>query len=332
MRADRLLRLTWILSGRSVPVPAAQLAAELEVSTRTVLRDVEALSAAGVPVYTTRGSRGGIALVDGYRPHILGLSRDEARALTAVASLPTAGALGLGDLVRSAIGKVRRAADRSGETLLGSRVVVDPNGWLGGQRRSWLQEALTAAQGRCRVRFRYTAGSSGAVSEVTTTALGLLCAAADWYLIAGRDAGRVRFYRLDRMDDLRVGEEDAAAPQVDVAEEWHRARARFQERFTPVHAVLEVQRCVLGRLRGLVAINRVEDLSGSALDDGDEGSGGGGDAGDGGSMVRVHATFGDISHATEVLPRIAEHVRVVEPEELKEALRGLAEQVRAAAV
>lgn len=329
MRADRLLRLTWILSGRSAPIPAAQLAAELEVSTRTVLRDVEALSAAGVPVYTTRGSRGGIALVDGYRPHILGLSRDEARALTAVASLPTAGALGVGDLVRSAIGKVCRAADRSEETLLGSRVVVDPNGWLGGQRRSWLEEALTAAQGRCRVRFRYTAGGSGSTSQVSTTALGLLCAAADWYLIAGRDAGRVRFYRLDRMDDLRVGEEDAAAPQVDVAEEWHRARARFQERFTPVHAVLEVQRCVLGRLRGLVAINRVEDLSGSALDDGDEGSGGGGDAG---SMVRVHATFGDVSHATEVLPRIAEHVRVVEPEELKEALRGLAEQVRAAAV
>ena len=316
MRADRLLRLTWILSGRSAPVPAARLAAELEVSTRTVLRDVEALSAAGVPVYAVRGSRGGIALVDGYRPDVLGLSEDEARALAAVASVPAAG---LGDLVRSAVGKVRRAADRSEERLLGSRVVVDPNGWLGGRRRSWLREALRAAQGRCRVRFRYTAGGSGSTSQVSTTALGLLCAAADWYLIAGRDAGRVRFYRLDRMDDLRVGEEDAAAPQVDVAEEWRRARTRFQERFTPVHAVLEVERRALGRLRGLVSIDRVEELPDDV--DGDDGAG----------RVRVRAIFGDISHATEVLPRLAAHVRVVEPAELKEALRGLAEQVRLAA-
>lgn len=145
MRADRLLRMTWILSGRTAPVPAARLAALLEVSPRTVLRDVEALSAAGVPVYAERGSRGGIALIDGYRPDVLGLDEDEARALSAVASLPAAGALGLADLVRSAIDKVRRAADRGEDGLLGSRVVVDPNGWLGGERRSWLREALRAA-------------------------------------------------------------------------------------------------------------------------------------------------------------------------------------------
>ena len=179
---------------------------------------------------------------------------------------------------------------------------------------------MRAVRGRHRVAFRYTAGGSGRLSDVSTTALGLLCAAADWYLVGGRGSESVRFYRLDRVDDLRVGEEDDAAPRVDGAEEWRRARARFQERFTPVSAVLNVRRCALGRLRGLVSVDRVENLSGPA----------GGAQGE--DWVQVCATFGDVSHATEVLPRLAAHVRVVEPAELKQALRELAEQVRAAAV
>lgn len=327
MRADRLLRMTWILSGRTAPVPAARLAALLEVSPRTVLRDVEALSAAGVPVYAERGSRGGIALIDGYRPDVLGLDEDEARALSAVASLPAAGALGLADLVRSAIDKVRRAADRGEDGLLGSRVVVDPNGWLGGERRSWLREALRAAQGRCQVRFRYTSGGSGGVSTVSTAALGLLCAAADWYLIGGDAPDSIRFYRLDRMDELHVGERDEGAPRIDVAEEWRRARARFQERFTPMTAVLEVQQCALGRLRSLVSIDRID--SPGAPEGGDAAASG--RSGCGAEMVRVRVIFGDVSHATEVLPGLAAHVRVVEPVELKQALRALAERLRAAA-
>ena len=85
-------------------------------------------------------------------------------------------------------------------------------------------------------------------------------------------------------------------------------------------AVLNVRRCALGRLRGLVSVDRVENLSGPA----------GGAQGE--DWVQEGAPCGGVSHATEVLPRLAAHVRVVEPEELKEALRGLAEQVWAAAV
>jgi len=162
---------------------------------------------------------------------------------------------------------------------------------------------------------------------VSTAALGLLCAAADWYLIGGDAPDSIRFYRLDRMDELHVGEKDEGAPRIDVAEEWCRARARFQERFTPMTAVLEVQQCALGRLRSLVSIDRID--SPGAPEGGDTAASG--RSGCGAEMVRVRVIFGDVSHATEVLPGLAAHVRVVEPVELKQALRALAERLRAAA-
>ncbi|MBE6474576.1 MAG: WYL domain-containing protein [Actinomyces succiniciruminis] len=361
MRADRLLRMIWMLSGRSAPTPATELADRLDVSVRTVLRDVEALSTAGVPVYTQQGRGGGVSLLPHWRPDLLGLEEEEARALTAAASLAGAAALGVEDSLRRALDKAavsaatRGAPEKSGAAVrLGTRVVIDPEGWLPGiGGRSWLKEALAAVEGGCSVRFRYTPGQSGATREVASPALGLLCAGSDWYL-AGHTEPGTRFFRLDRIDELEVcdavghethsassgprargaepadsGEVTAQEPagsRFDLLAEWQAARAHFCSRFHPLPAVLEVQPDALGRLRTLVNVEAVE-ISSREETRVSESSAAVAVTSTGPAPVRARVVFADISHALEALPRLAGKVRVLEPAELRASMRELARRL-----
>src|SRR3954449_7853617 len=131
MRADRLLSLILLLQARS-GVPASELAGRLEVSVRTVLRDVEALSGAGVPVYTERGRNGGVRLLDGYRAGVAHLSRAEGAGL-AVGQARLAADLGLGAALDTAIEKITGAggrALRSGVEQGRAYVLVDVDPWM----------------------------------------------------------------------------------------------------------------------------------------------------------------------------------------------------------
>ena len=123
MRADRLLSVLMLLRTRG-RLTAAELAAELEVSERTVLRDVEALSASGVPVYTDRGRGGGISLLPGYRTDLTGLTLDEAKALLAEAIADDLGAIGpyiapvqVGEDGKILPGNLREQIRRAGVTI-----------------------------------------------------------------------------------------------------------------------------------------------------------------------------------------------------------------------
>lgn len=128
MRADRLVSLVLLLR-RHGRLSAAALARELEVSTRTVLRDIEALSAAGVPVYAERGRHGGFALLPGFRTELTGLNHDEALALLVAGSRRGAQAFGLGSALASAMLKVVDALPESyRDTAAGAaeRLLIDP--------------------------------------------------------------------------------------------------------------------------------------------------------------------------------------------------------------
>ena len=129
MRADRLVSLVLLLRqhGR---LSAAALARELEVSTRTVLRDIEALSTAGVPVYAERGRHGGFALLPGFQTELTGLNHDEALALLIAGSRRGAQAFGLGSALASAMLKVVDALPESHRATTGSSPAKcgDPTG------------------------------------------------------------------------------------------------------------------------------------------------------------------------------------------------------------
>lgn len=128
MRADRLVSMVLLLRQRG-QMTADTLARELEVSTRTVLRDIEALSAAGVPVYAERGRRGGFALLPGFRTELTGLNRDEALALLTAGSGRGEHVLGLGSALAAARRKVVDALPESQQSTASDaaqRVLVDP--------------------------------------------------------------------------------------------------------------------------------------------------------------------------------------------------------------
>ena len=132
MRADRLLSLLMLLQTRG-RLTARELAERLEVSERTIYRDLEALSAAGVPVYADRGPGGGCGLLDGYRTTLTGLTEAEARALFMVSLPAPLGALGVSQELRSALLKLSAALPpgrRAAEAEARQRIHVDSTWWF----------------------------------------------------------------------------------------------------------------------------------------------------------------------------------------------------------
>ncbi|MFF3851898.1 helix-turn-helix transcriptional regulator [Micromonospora sp. NPDC002575] len=205
MRASRLISVLLLLQARGA-MTAAELARELEVSERTVYRDVLALSAAGVPVYADRGRAGGYRLLGGYRTRLTGLTRDEAEALF-LAGLPgPAGDMGLADAVASAELKVLAAlppALRDAPARAGQRFHLDVPGWFrDASPPPRLAELARAVWDDRVVELRYRRGDGEVVRRVEP--YGLVLKSGTWYLVA-RVGDGTRTYRVDRVVDVAPG-------------------------------------------------------------------------------------------------------------------------------
>jgi predicted DNA-binding transcriptional regulator YafY len=253
MRASRLVSVLLLLQSRGGQT-AAELARELEVSVRTIHRDVDALSASGVPIYADRGPHGGIRLVDGYRTRLTGMTADEAEALF-LSGLPgPAAELGLGTVVAAAQLKVLAALPvelRVRASRLVERFHLDAAAWYHADEPvpllGPLSEAVWESQ---RIQIAYDRGDK-TVDRVLEP-LGLVLKAGVWYLIAGAD-GQPRTYRVSRVARVTALEERFDRPAgFDLAAFWTESSSAY-ERDTPnVEVVLRIAGPRLPRLHGVV--------------------------------------------------------------------------------
>lgn len=213
---------------------AAKLAGELEVSTRTIYRDLDALSAAGVPVYAERGRNGGCALLPGFRTAVTGLTAGEARALFVFGGRGLPGGLGHDTELKSALRKLLAAVPephRPDVIRARERVVVDPTGWSReAESLPQLAPVQEAVWSDRQLTLRYRSSDAPAARDVTVDPYGLVAKAGTWYLIAAED-GEPRLFRVSRIEQASVLDEPALRPaQLDLEALWLELRRRFDER------------------------------------------------------------------------------------------------------
>ncbi|HWM37543.1 MAG TPA: YafY family protein [Streptomyces sp.] len=232
MKSDRLLSILLLLQTRD-RVPADELARRLEVSTRTIYRDIESLSTTGVPVYAERGRHGGISLLPGFRTDVTGLTSDEARALFVLTAQGTHSALGLDGALGSALRKVMAALPaphRPAAELTSRRILVDPERWLTGPQSAVDLDVLsTAVFTDCRLRIRYRHGGDTRTHDYTVDPYGLVAKAGTWYLVADR-RGRPQLFRVDRV--LKAAVTDAPVRRragVELGDAWEGLRRQVEE-------------------------------------------------------------------------------------------------------
>ena len=249
MRADRLLSALLVLQARG-KVTAVELAAELEVSVKTARRDLEALSAAGVPVYSLPGRSGGWQLIGGARTDLSGLTEAEAKALFFLvgpaAEVSPAAKTALRKLVQALPAPFREAAQTSSTS-----VVIDPASW-GGRAFTNEPEHLDALRHaivvRRHVELEY-ADRDGRKSTRTVGPLGVVKKGQTWYLLADTGKGQ-RTFRVTRVRRVTLLDEPVVpSADFDLAAEWERVAETVNELRRNVRAHLRVERAHLIPLR-----------------------------------------------------------------------------------
>jgi predicted DNA-binding transcriptional regulator YafY len=315
MRADRLFSIVLLLQSHRL-LTARALAERLEVSERTIHRDMEALSGAGIPVVAERGTGGGWSLLGEYRTNLTGLSEAEAQSLFVTRPSRLLADLKLEKAAEGALLKLLAAIPavyRRGAEQARQRIHLDVSGWQRAEEAAPLLHVLQDAvwQER-RLRMAYGRGECGATERVVDP-LGLVAKGSVWYLVAAVE-GEVRSYRASRVVAAELTDEACRRPEgFDLADFWERSAAEFRASLPRYRVVARVRRGVVARLPFGGRFARIEETGEPDAE----------------GWVRVALRFDVEEMACEFALGFGTQLEVLEPaslrEKVAEAARGVVE-------
>ena len=320
MRASRLLSILLLLQTRG-RMTAETLAAEFEVSVRTIYRDIDQLSAAGAPVYADRGRSGGFQLMDGYRTRLTGLTDAEAETLFLGGLSGPAAQMGFSGAVTTMQLKLLAALPperQAAAERLAGRFHLDPVGWYQSPDEADRLPVIAQAVWTCRrIAVRYDSWKGEVTRELEP--LGLILKAGLWYLAARSAGGRrrePRTYRVSNILELTVGEATFERPAAfDLAAWWTGTSRRFEADIFTGSAKLRVSKA--GRRR----LARLGDEHARIAAEADAA------AGDGRAEVVV--PIESVEHAATDFLRLGAEAEVLAPPELRAAMREGADRLAA---
>lgn len=305
MRAARLISMVLLLQARGA-MTAAELARELEVSPRTVHRDMLALAEAGVPVYAERGRGGGYRMLEGYRTRLTGLDRAEAEALF-LSGVPAAlRDMGLAQVAASARVKASAALApgvRDAPMTAAQRFHLDAPGWFRqGETPEPLAGLSRAVWSDRVVHTRYRGAPR------TLQPHGLVLKAGVWYLVA-RLGERFLIFRVDRFTDVEVGEERFVRdPGFDLAAFWSEHAERFARSLLTTRITLRLTPAGMRLLPAIADRAAIDDALGSAGEP------------DGQGRVTVSLPVESLEVAYDQVLRFGAEAEVLEPDGLRATL------------
>lgn len=315
MRASRLLSILLLLQTRG-RMSAQALAEELEASVRTVFRDVDQLSAAGIPIWAERGRNGGFQLREGWRTKLTGLTTDEASAIF-LAGLPgPAAELGLGEAMTSAQLKLLAALPaewQAGAQRVGARFHLDPVDWFrSAEPTEYLRAVAEAVWQERRLKMRYR--SWNRVSDRLADPLGLVLKAGAWYMVA-RSEGEVRTFRLSSIQALEMLDTRFSRPRkFDLPKYWNASTKRFETSVYRTKARLRVSPLGLRRLQSF-SPTVAESATRSAT------------APDADGWMQVTIPIESAEDAAREMLRLGAEAEVLEPAELRACLKSAVDRL-----